>query len=77
MTNEQIPPIRRGVAQSGRVPGLEPEGRRFESCRPDQSSPFKTFEEAAPLSDEQVRWMFDNLPFDRIPGGKLRYDEPS
>ena len=27
----------RGVAQSGSAPGLGPGGRRFESCRPDQS----------------------------------------
>jgi len=27
----------RGVAQSGSVPGLGPGGRRFESCRPDNT----------------------------------------
>lgn len=26
------------VTQSGRVPGLEPESRRFESCLPDQQT---------------------------------------
>ena len=28
----------RGVAQPGSAPGLGPGGRRFESCRPDNSS---------------------------------------
>ncbi len=31
-----IQPSRRGVAQSGSASGLGPEGRRFESCLPDQ-----------------------------------------
>lgn len=30
--------LRRGVAQSGSASGLGPEGRRFESCLPDQFS---------------------------------------
>ncbi len=33
-----VPPIRRGVPQSGREPGLEPGSRGFESPRPDQST---------------------------------------
>ena len=28
----------RGVAQSGSASGLGPEGRKFESCRPDHAS---------------------------------------
>ena len=31
-----IKSINRGVAQPGSASGLGPEGRRFESCRPDQ-----------------------------------------
>ena len=29
--------LRRGMAQLGRALGLGPRGRKFESCRPDQS----------------------------------------
>ena len=34
---------RRGVAQSGSASGLGPEGRKFESCLPDQFLPFRQF----------------------------------
>ena len=30
--------LERGVAQPGSASGLGPEGRRFESCRPDQKA---------------------------------------
>jgi hypothetical protein len=36
MTAASILPSSRGVAQSGSASGLGPEGRRFESYRPDQ-----------------------------------------
>lgn len=29
---------KQGVAQAGRVPGLEPGSRKFESCRPEKLS---------------------------------------
>ena len=59
--------LERGVAQPGSASGLGPEGRRFESCRPDQkaSTAVEAFFISSPRWQRQV---FDAPP----PGQHLR-----
>ena len=48
--------LERGVAQPGSASGLGPEGRRFESCRPDQkaSTAVEAFFISSPRWQRQV-----------------------